>query len=92
MTSSFLLLNFLPRYMYSPHLIHCKENGIIMRTSTCLYGSYFLLGTSKGSKSGGKYLLSTFRSPMVYGVAAAARGSAALRRALRRGGVRLSAE
>ena len=58
-------LNFFPRYMYSPHLMHCSEKGIIMRTSTCLYGSYFRLGTSSGSKSGGKYRFRTLRSPMV---------------------------
>jgi hypothetical protein len=49
-----------------------------MRTSTCLYGSYFRFGTSSGSKSGGKYRFNTLRSPIFYYVAR--RGGVELRR------------
>lgn len=52
-------------YMNSPHVLHCMEKGIIIRTPICFSGSRFSRGTFLGSKSGGKYLLSTLRSPMV---------------------------
>lgn len=38
--------------------------GSIMRVSICLKGSHLVLGTRRGSKSGGKYLLRTLRSPI----------------------------
>lgn len=52
-------------YMNSPHVLHCKEKGIIIRTPICFSGSRFIRGTFFGSKSGGKYLFRTLRSPMV---------------------------
>lgn len=54
-------------YMNSPQVLHCMEKGIIMRTPICFCGSRLSLGTFFGSKSGGKYLLSTLRSPMLNG-------------------------
>jgi hypothetical protein len=46
-------------------LVHWIEKGNIMRTDTSPSLGFLLRGTSDGSKSGGRYLLTTLRSPMV---------------------------
>lgn len=51
--------------MNSPHVLHWREKGIIIRTPICFSRSRFIRGTFFGSKSGGKYLFSTLRSPML---------------------------
>ena len=65
-TFSLRELNFLPLYMYSPHVLHRTVIGNIMRTTKLgLMSAFFVRGIFDGSKSGGKYLFSTLRSPMV---------------------------
>ena len=65
-TSSLRELNFFPLYMYSPHVMQRTLIGSIIRTTKFGLRSAFLVrGILEGSKSGGKYLFSTLRSPML---------------------------
>lgn len=50
--------------MYSPQVTQRIEKGVIRRTVCCWSFGIFRLGIFDGSKSGGKYLFSTFRSDL----------------------------
>lgn len=41
--------------------LHFMEKGAMRRTTCCLFFAFLPLGIFDGSKSGGKYLLITFR-------------------------------
>mmetsp|Transcript_25692 Transcript_25692/g.56344 ORF Transcript_25692/g.56344 Transcript_25692/m.56344 type:complete len:102 (+) Transcript_25692:1699-2004(+) len=64
---SFLELNFRPLYKKVLQVLHCTEKGSIIRTGTVpsFFDSALPRGTRDGSKSAGKYLLRTFRSPIL---------------------------
>ena len=63
--ASFLELNLRPRYMKEEQVEHWMVKGSIIRTDTKSSLGFLERGTSFGSKSGGRYLLRTFRSPIL---------------------------
>ncbi len=53
-TSSLRVLNLVPLYMKSPHVLQRTDMGSIMRTFMSLESLRLRLGSAAGSKSGGK--------------------------------------